>query len=124
MSGMVSLRRPPNMKAEIGTPCGCSHCGSIDGHWLAATVKRAFGCAALVALRGVHGLPSQSVSSAGAWSVMPSHHTSPSGVVATLVKMQLRDTVAMALALDCVEVPGATPKNPYSGLMAYRRPSA
>ena len=43
--------------------------------------------------------------------------------MATLVKMQFLSRVAMALGLDCVEVPGATPKKPYSGLMAYRRPS-
>ncbi len=30
----------------------------------------------------------------------------------------------MALGLVLVLVPGATPKNPASGLMAYRRPSA
>ena len=53
---------------------------------------------------------------------MPSHHTPPSGVSATLVKMVLRDSVAMALGLVCDGVPGATPKNPASGLMARRRP--
>jgi hypothetical protein len=38
--------------------------------------------------------------------------------------MQFRATVAIALEFDCVDVPGATPKKPYSGLMAYKRPSA
>src|SRR5580700_6020562 len=55
---------------------------------------------------------------------MPSHHTSPSIVMATLVKMEFLVTLSMALAFDFLLVPGATPKKPYSGLMAYSRPSA
>ena len=55
---------------------------------------------------------------------MPSHHTPPSGVSATFVKMVLRASVAIALGLVFTEVPGATPKNPASGLMARRRPCA
>ncbi len=31
-SGIVSLRRPPNRIAEIGTPCGSSHSGARIGH--------------------------------------------------------------------------------------------
>src|SRR5580693_7817473 len=54
---------------------------------------------------------------------MPSHQTSPSSVRAVLVKMQLADRVSMALRLVSLLVPGATPKNPYSGLMAHSRPS-
>src|ERR1700737_4453524 len=54
---------------------------------------------------------------------MPSHHTSPSSVNAVLVKIQLPSRVSMALRLVLLPVPGATPKNPASGLMAYRRPS-
>ena len=34
------------MKAEIGTPDGSSHLGSIDGHCDAGAVKRELGCAA------------------------------------------------------------------------------
>ena len=49
---------------------------------------------------------------------MPSHQTSPSSVRATLVKMLLPDMVAIALGLVFVPVPGATPKNPASGLIA------
>ena len=41
---------------------------------------------------------------------MPSHHTSPSSVSATLVKMVLARMVSMALALVSNDVPGATPK--------------
>ncbi len=49
---------------------------------------------------------------------------SPSSVWATLVKMQFSVRVAIALGLVCSPVPGATPKKPASGLMAYRRPSS
>ena len=104
--------------AEIGTPAGSSHSGAIDGHWLAGAVKRAFGCAAGVSDSGVHSLPRQSVAWAGVSSVMPSHHTSPSSVSAVLVKMQLPQSVSMALGLVSMPVPGATPKKPASGLMA------
>ena len=98
------------------------------GHCDAGAVKRAFGCAALapvfLAISGVHTLPCQSRHSAGGSSVMPSHHTPPSGVSATLVKMVLRESVAIALGLVFCDVPGATPKNPASGLMARRQPWA
>ena len=86
-------------------------------------MKRALGCAAVRPDCGVHSLPVQSVSFAGGSLVMPSHHTSPSGVSATLVKMVLVLIVSMQLGLVSQPVPGATPKNPASGLMAYRRPS-
>ncbi len=55
--------------------------------------------------------------------VIPSHHTSPSGVTPTLVKMVFLRMVAMALGFVLILVPGATPKYPYSGLMAYSLPS-
>ncbi len=55
---------------------------------------------------------------------MPSHQTPPSGVSATLVKMVLRASVAMALGLVLALVPGATPKKPASGLMARSWPLA
>src|ERR1700686_1837737 len=125
---MVVARRPPKTIALIGTPAGSSHAGSIDGHCDAGAVKRAFGCAAFapvsLAISGVHFLPCQSRHSFGGSSVMPSHQTPPSGVSATLVKMVLRASVAMALGLVLALVPGATPKKPASGLMARRRPSA
>ena len=110
--------------AEIGTPFGSSHSGAIDGHWLAGAVKRAFGCAAGVSDSGVQALPCQSVARAGASLVMPSHQTSPSAVSAVLVKIELPQSVCMALGLVSMPVPGATPKKPASGLMAYRRPSS
>ena len=55
---------------------------------------------------------------------MPSHHTPPSGVSATLVKIVFRATVAIAFGLVFSDVPGATPKTPDSGLIACKRPLA
>lgn len=81
-------------------------------------MKRALGWAAGVSDAGVQSLPFQSVRWAGAVSVMPSHHTSPSSVSATFVKTELPHMVFMALALVCSPVPGATPKKPASGLIA------
>src|SRR5216684_6036861 len=126
MSGMVLERRPPNMKALMGTPLGSSQAASIVGHCEAGAVKRAFGCAALApvcfAISGVHRLPCQSRHSAGGSSVMPSHHTPPSGVSATLVKIEFVASVAMALGFVLTDVPGATPKKPASVLIARKRP--
>src|SRR6266487_4625178 len=125
---MVVARRPPKMIALIGTPFGFSQSGSIVGHCEAGAVKRALGCAAFapvcLAIAGVHLLPCQSRHSAGGSSVMPSHHTPPSGVSATLVKIELVASVAIAFGLVLTEVPGATPKKPASGLIARRRPFA
>src|SRR5271168_4587422 len=125
---MVPERRPPKMSALMGTPSGASQSASIHGHCEAGAVKRPFGWAAFapvfLAMAGVQRLPCQSRHSAGGLSVMPSHQTPPSGVSATLVKMVLRESVAMALGLVLAEVPGATPKNPASGLMARSSPGA
>src|SRR5207302_10066055 len=99
-------------------PLGSSHSGAMTGHWLAGQVKRALGWAAFRGLSGVQGRRSQSTNFGGFCSVMPSHQMSPSRVMAQLVKMELRVTLSMALAFDFILVPGATPKNPYSGLMA------
>jgi hypothetical protein len=55
---------------------------------------------------------------------MPSHHTSPSSVSAQLVKIVFSRIASMAFGLVCSPVPGATPKNPFSGLIAYSRPSS
>src|SRR6266550_2129302 len=125
---MTLARRAPNIIALIGTPSGSSHAGSMVGHCEAGAVKRELGCAAVppasLPIRGVQVWPRQSRHSAGGSSVMPSHHTPPSGVRATLVKMVLLESVAIALGLVFCDVPGATPKNPASGLMARRQPSA
>src|SRR3989441_10156636 len=125
---MVVARRPPKMMALIGTPFGSSHAGSIVGHCEAGAVKRALGCAALapvcLAISGVHLLPCQSRHSAGGSSVMPSHHTPPSGVSATFVKIEFFESATIAFGFVLAEVPGATPKKPASGLMACKRPLA
>src|SRR5271170_2405535 len=121
---MVVGRRPPKRMAEMGTPSGASQAGSMVGHCEAGAVKRPLGWAAGVLLSGVQGLPRQSRQWSGGVSVMPSHQTPPSGVSATLVKMVLRASVAMALGLVLAEVPGATPKKPDSGLMARSWPLA
>jgi hypothetical protein len=76
------------MKALMGTPVGFSQSGSMDGHLAAGAVKRELGCAAFG--RSFQSLPCQSMSCAGGSPSMPSHHTSPSSVSATLVKMVLR----------------------------------
>ncbi len=39
------------------------------------------------------------------------------------MKIVLRSIVAIAFGFVSCPVPGATPKKPYSGLIAYRRPS-
>src|SRR5580704_14051097 len=119
---MVVARRPPKIIALIGTPLGSSHAGSIVGHCEAGAVKRAFGCAALApvsfAIPEVHFWPFQSMHSAGGSSVIPSHQTPPSGVSATFVKIEFFASVVIAFGLVLSDVPGATPENPASGLIA------
>lgn len=56
------------------------------------------------------------------WS-MPSQYTPPSLVSATFVKSVFFKTVSIALGFVFAEVPGATPKKPFSGLMARRFPT-
>src|SRR5581483_4256234 len=123
---MVWARRPPKIIALMGTPVGFSQSESIVGHCRAGAVKRAFGWAALApvffAISGVHRLPCQSSHSAGGSSVIPSHHTPPSGVSAALVKIEFLESAAIAFGFVFFDVPGATPKKPASGLMARRRP--
>src|SRR5690349_5062551 len=107
----------------MGTPLGSPHSGAMTGHWPAGEQKREFGCAAGVSLAGVQSLRRQSVQWAGGSSLMPSHHTSPSSVSAVFVKTVFDCTPSIAFGLVSMFVPGATPKNPNSGLIAWRRPS-
>jgi hypothetical protein len=93
--------------------------GRCDGHWRCRRGE------ARVRVRGrrgrspgVQSLPCQSMRCAGGVSVMPSHHTSPSSVSATLVKMQLRVRSPSRWGWSSSLVPGATPKKPASGLIA------
>src|SRR5499426_908850 len=122
-SGMTPVRREPKMTPEIGTPCGSSQFGEIDGHCWASTVKREFGCAA-GPCAGFHGRPCQSTTPAGGWGVRPSHHGCPSGVSATLVKIVFERTIAVPFGFVFGLVFGATPKNPRSGLIARSWPPA
>ena len=117
-SGMTEARRPPKRMAEIGTPAASSHSEAMAGSCEAGVVNRALGWAAGLPDAGSKALPCQSVVPAGASSLMPSHQTSPSAVMAVLVKIELASTVSMALGLVCMLVPGATPKKPASGLIA------
>src|SRR5262245_41949618 len=117
-SGTAVERRPPKMNAEIGTPLGSLYAGSAEGHCDMGAVKRLLGWAALASPPGAQSLPCQSMACFGGSPSMPSHHTSPSSVRATLVKMVFSRIDAIAFGLDFTFVPGATPKNPASGLMA------
>src|SRR5690606_39247918 len=114
-SGTLLARRPPKLIASIGTPVGASQSGAMVGHWAADTVKRELGWAAGVPDSGVHGSARQSTSPSGGVGVRPSHHTSPSGRSATLVKIVLPHRVSIAVGLVLYPVPGATPKKPASG---------
>src|SRR5260370_31367299 len=109
-SGTVSERRPPNTKADIGTPCGFSQSESIEGHCDAGTVNRALGCAAFLPQSGVHSLPCQSTSLAGGVSVIPSHHTSPSAFMATCVTSAVLLIIHMRLGILLADMPRATTK--------------
>src|ERR1700727_1954898 len=111
-NGTIPARLPPNKIASMGTPLGSSHSGAITGHCAAAQVNREFGCAAFRPDSGVQGRRSQSINFAGLASVIPSHQTSPSIVMAQLVKMEFLVTLNMAFAFDFMLVPGATPKKP------------
>ncbi len=53
----------------------------------------------------------------------PSHHGSRLGVIATLVKMELSRSACITFGFVVHAVPGATPKNPVSGLIARKYPS-
>ncbi len=117
-SGTTVERRPPNSIASIGTPAGSSHSGAIAGSWAAGVVKRAFGCAAGVSDSGVQSLPCHSIRCAGGSRVSPSHQTSPSSVFAQFVKIEFFAIVSIAFGFVSSPVPGATPKNPASGLIA------
>src|SRR5437660_120301 len=98
------------MIAEIGTPSGSFAALESAGLLVIGAVKRLLGCAAFSPEALFHGRPCQSSMPAGASLSMPSHHTSLSGVSATLVKIVSRSTVRIAIRLLLRLVPGATPK--------------
>src|SRR5262249_61493775 len=86
-SGATRARRPPKRKALIGTPCGSSQRGEIDGHWRAGAVERAVGGAALSVLPPLQGWPRPSVSSAGPPPPQPPPPGQPALVPPPLVEM-------------------------------------
>src|ERR1019366_1057908 len=118
-SGATRARRPPKIKAEMGTPAGSSQRGEIEGACRAGTVYREFGCAA-GPFEGAHACPCQSTRFAGGLSFKPSHHGSLCEVRAVLVKIVFFRIAIITFGLVFSFVPGATPKNPVSGLMAWR----
>src|SRR6266550_853119 len=71
--------------ALIGTPSPFSTSGSSAGLLRIGVVNRLFGCAAFSFDSGVQSFPRQSIACAGGSPSLPSHHTSPSSVRATLV---------------------------------------
>src|SRR5262245_59488869 len=97
-SGITWVRLEPKIVPEMGTPCGSSQLGAMDGHCWASTVKRELGWAAGPIL-GCQSRPCQSASPAGGSGVRPSHQGSPEGVSATLVKMVFERTILIALGL-------------------------
>src|ERR1700680_3128659 len=121
-SGATRARRPPKINAEIGTPSGASHCGDMLGDCWAGTVYRAFGCAA-GPFEASHASPFQLINAFGGVPLIPSHHGSRCSVMATFVKIVFLCSAPMTLGFVFIPVPGATPKNPDSGLMARKYPS-
>src|SRR3989338_951309 len=91
-------------------------------------VKRALGWAALLSCPDCQGLPCQSIRFLGASPSRPSHQGSlVRGFNPVLVKSVGANLVPFKvlsiLGLVFIDVPGATPKSPVSGLIAHSRPS-
>ena len=109
-SGTVVLRRPPNTMAEMGTPSGSLPRRVHDGALRGGHGEAAVGVCGVEAAV-LHALGAQPRRQHLGWLCrsFPSHHTSPCGVMATLVKMVLACSVAIALGLLRMLVPGATP---------------
>jgi len=93
----------------------------MTGHCLRGR-NRAFGCAAARPQPGVHSWPfHQCTWRAVHRSCLPPHI--PVVSKCDIGKNRIFVIVSIALGLESMEVPGATPKKPFSGLMAYNRPS-
>src|SRR4029077_6768425 len=118
--GAPRARLPPKINAEIGTPAGSSHFGEMRGACRAGTVYLEFGCAIGPFAPGDILRPCQSANSEGTSAVIPSHQGSREAVMATLVKIVFRLTAVITFGLESALVPGPTPKNPASGLIACR----
>ena len=121
-------RRPPKMMAEMGTPWGFSNSGADAGAVLCRSGEAGVGVGSLgpSAVSGLQGSPFQFRACVGGILVQasPTTRCCRPGSCTTLVKMVPFLVDARALGLDFALVPGATPKKPFSGLMAHRRPSA
>ena len=107
-------------------PAALSNSELMQGQFFAGAVKRLLGCAPFsVEVVPFHGSPFQSSACSGGFLSRPSHHTVLSSrLCTTLVKMvSFCGWMCSAFGLDFSFVPGATPKKPFSGLMAHRRPS-
>ncbi len=98
------------MIALMGTPSGSFTSGASAGLFVAGAVNRLLGWAAFSPLAGFQGLPRQSIRLTGGGLSLPSHQRSPSGVLATFVKMVSCDMIFIALGFDFSLVPGTTPK--------------
>src|ERR1035437_7082174 len=102
---MVVARRPPKIIALIFTPAGFSQSGSMIGQFFAGAANRLFawletaGLPPAPFLSGAQSLPFQSIRCCGGTFVMPSHHTSPASVSATLVKIVSRLMESIAIGL-------------------------
>ena len=113
------------MIALIGTPVPLKNSSLMHGQFSAGAVKRLFGCAPRVPSLPSHTSPFQLRRwPFGGCLVMPSHQTvMSSSLSTTFVKMVFLLVDASAFGLDFWLVPGATPKKPFSGFTAQRRPS-
>src|SRR5438552_13050698 len=98
-SGAVRARRPPNTSAEMGTPCGSSNLGEIDGHCAAGAVKREFGWAAFSLDPFRHGRPRQSVRRSGTGPSIPAPPGLPPPVTAPLEKTETLPSASRAFGL-------------------------
>ena len=119
------------MIAESGTPFGASNWSDKHGQLTVGAVNLLLGCAPLMGLPSAsfispfQGLPFQSSACFGGFLSKPSHHTvSSSRFSTTFVKIVPFLVDKSALGLDFILVPGATPKNPFSGLTAQSLPSS
>src|SRR5580704_5874283 len=122
-NGATRARRPPKINAEIGTPSSASHFGEMLGDCRAGTVYRALGCAA-GPFDESHRSFFQLINPVGGSTPIPSHHGSRSGVIATFVKIVFLCSASITFRFVAMLVPGATPKNPASGLIACKYPSS
>ena len=115
--------------AETGTPFGFSNSLERQGQFAVGAVKRLFGCASLLPSAMYSGpftcAPFHSSALTGGFLSRLSHQTVLSSRLrATFVKIVPFFVEISAFGFDFMFVPGATPKKPFSGLIAYSLPSS